>query len=164
MSVSRTSVWGAAFVLSAVGALAGCQGSQDDNTGVARLAIMNVPKDVTCVRVLAMGTRLAFADSDVKAGQPVSFIMEGLPVGSVKFQGFGLLGVCAVTSDDDPTWVSDVVTKTLVGGTFTDVALTMHPNGEAFVSVDFQPDQPPGADAGSDAGARDAGADAARDR
>ncbi|HVU50024.1 MAG TPA: hypothetical protein VHL80_05030 [Polyangia bacterium] len=168
MGGSWSSACRVALLLGVAGALGACQGPPaggdegGGEVGAARVALVNVPPDVTCIRVFATGaTRFAFADADVTTGQSSTLDMEGIPVGDVVFTGFGLEGVCAATADDDPTWVSDRVTATIVGGRFTNVDLPMHPNGRAFVSVDFQSDDPPAPDAGAPGGegSPDAGAD-----
>lgn len=171
MGVAWSRALRVASLVCAVGSLGGCAGGAQDageGVGVARVALVNIPADVTCVRVFATGaTRFAFADRDVLAGEESTLFMTGIPVGDVVFTGFGLLGVCAATADDDPTWLSDRVTATISNdGRATNVTLPMHPNGKAFVSVDFQgddPPPPPGA-VGSGQGAPDAGADADCDK
>jgi hypothetical protein len=166
MLLSWSKAFGVALLVGATGSLAGCEGSSPgggagEGVGSARVALVNIPADVTCIRVFATGaTRFAFADRDVMAGEESTLLMEGIPVGDVVFTGFGLLGVCAATADDDPTWVSDRVTATINDQRATNVTLPMHPNGRAFVSVDFQSDDPAAPDGGtrSGDGSPDAGA------
>src|SRR5258706_11790861 len=52
-----------------------------DPTGEARIAIVNAPNDVRCIRVNAAGTRVVTSSFSVMAGDPTAFTGRGLPFG-----------------------------------------------------------------------------------
>jgi hypothetical protein len=112
-----------------------------DPTGEARIAIVNAPNDVRCIRVNAAGTRVVTNSFGVMAGEKTAFTVRGLPVGLVTFTADAFGSVCpAVNPGTVPTWVSDSVTTGIAGGSTTNVTLTMQRPGTSTVSIDFPGD------------------------
>jgi hypothetical protein len=103
------------------------------------LAITAVPADVTCVRLTAAGPgRTVTRELDVMAGAEVNEALAGLPLGTVDFKGEAFTGACtAVSKTTIPAWVSDPVQEAIVLGRIATVALTLHRNGRAKVTLDF---------------------------
>src|SRR5260221_2665783 len=112
-----------------------------DPTGEARIAIVNAPNDVRCIRVNAAGTRVVTSSFSVMAGASKVFTVRGLPVGLVTFTADAFGSVCpSVNASTVPTWVSDSVTTGIAGGSTTNVTLTMQRPGTSTVSIDFPGD------------------------
>jgi hypothetical protein len=132
---TRVALVAASFVL-------GCGApAPEDEVGMVSVAITSVPADVGCIRLTAMGTRTATTSFDVTAGSSSVLLLTGVPTGSVQFSGDALPGACAsVTAQAVPTWISDPVTAQVSADTTASVALAMHRNGRASVSIDFQDD------------------------
>jgi hypothetical protein len=103
------------------------------------LAITAVPTDVTCVRLTAAGPgRTVSREVDVMAGAEVNESFGGLPLGTVDFLGEAFTGACtAVSKATIPAWVSDPAQEAVVLGRIATVALTLHRNGRAKVTLDF---------------------------
>jgi hypothetical protein len=103
------------------------------------LAITAVPTDVTCVRLSATGQgRTVTREVDVTAGAEVNEAFGGLPLGTLQFLGEAFPGACtAVTKATIPTWVSEPAEAAIVLGRIASVALTLHRNGRAKVTLDF---------------------------
>jgi hypothetical protein len=92
-------------------------------------------------------------------GESTTFLLRGLPLGRDQFSASAYPTSCeAVTTNSVANWVSDPVAATLAAGIVVDVALIMHRNGRANVSIDFQ-DDPAGMIAGDGGQASDATAD-----
>ncbi|APR88638.1 Multiple EGF-like-domain protein 3 precursor [Minicystis rosea] len=124
----------------------GCsnQDDGDQNTGMAQIAISQVPFDgsVGCIAVTATGNHVVTRSVDVSPGQSTVFDMNGLPVGTVSFLGNAYQGPCAaVTPASSPTWISDAVLASVNNVQPVMVHLTMHRSGKADVDVDFE-DEP----------------------
>jgi hypothetical protein len=113
--------------------------SLDDKQVQVVLAITAVPTDVTCVRLTATGQgRAVTREVDVMAGAEVSESFGGLPLGALEFLGEAFPGACtAVSKATIPTWVSEPVQESIVVGRIASVALTLHRNGRAKVTLDF---------------------------
>lgn len=106
--------------------------------GSARLALTDVPDDVSCIRVDAVGSETVSTLLDVTPGQPASITLEGQPVGVVAFSADAFPSTCAVvTSGTVPTWVSDTAYSTLTAGVPVDISLVLRPNGQTDVAVTF---------------------------
>jgi hypothetical protein len=123
----------------------GCslQGESDDdeNTGVAQVAISQVPFDgsVGCIAVTAVGQHTKTKSVDVAPGQSTVLTLNGLPVGTVSFSADAFPGPCAaVTPASAPSWISDSVLATVSNVQPVMVHLTMRRSGSAGVDVDFQ--------------------------
>jgi hypothetical protein len=103
------------------------------------LAITAVPSDVTCVRLTAAGPgRTVTREVDVMPGAEVSEAFGGLPLGTLDFLGEAFPGACtAVTKATIPSWASDPVQAAVVLGRIATIALTLHRNGRAKITVDF---------------------------
>jgi hypothetical protein len=103
------------------------------------LAITAVPTDVTCVRLTATAQgRTVSREVDVMAGAEVNESFGGLPLGTLEFKGEAFPGACtAVSKATIPTWVSEPVQEAIVLGRIASVALTLHRNGRAKVTLDF---------------------------
>ncbi|HXT99464.1 MAG TPA: Ig-like domain-containing protein [Polyangia bacterium] len=135
--------WFLLATMAAAQAAGGCgRVTADGATGEVQVALTNVPADVNCVRVVADGSRQVVGDMDVQPGQPTTFRMGGLPVGSVSFSARAFsTGCAAVTAQAIPGWVSaapDVVDVS--ADEVAMVALQIRRNGQAAVSIDFEHD------------------------
>jgi hypothetical protein len=126
--------------LVAASLLLGCWApAPEGEVGMVSVAITSVPADVGCIRLTAMGTRTMTTSFDVAAGSSSVLLLTGVPTGAVQFSGDALPGACAsVTAQAIPTWISDPVTAQVSADTTASVALVMHRNGRASVSIDFQ--------------------------
>ncbi len=134
MSMSPYRMWPACLFL-----LFGCAGSPGEGEVQVRLAIGTVPGDVSCVRLTAAGNnRTVSRELDVVSGGSVNESFAGLPLGTVEFlaEAFGH-GCQAVTRTTVPAWISDPAPTSIVIGRTATVALTLHRNGRAKLSVDF---------------------------
>jgi hypothetical protein len=106
------------------------------------LAITAVPADVTCVRLTAAGRTVA-RELDVAAGAEVNEAFGGLPLGPVEFKAEAFTGACtAVSKSTIPAWVSEPAQEAIVLGRIATVALTLHRNGRAKVTLDFADEAP----------------------
>jgi len=107
------------------------------------LAITSVPAEIACVRITASGAgRTVAREIEVRPGMSLNESFAGLPLGTVAFKGEAFAAGCdAVTKATTPSWVSDAVPVTVALGRIATVALTLHRNGRAKVSLDFA-DQP----------------------
>ena len=113
----------------------------DGPTGEARIAIVNAPTDVRCIRVNAAGTRVVSDSFALMPGDKSVFTVRGLSVGLVTFTADAFDVVCpAVNANSTPTWVSDSVTTGIAAGSTTNVTLTMQRPGTGSVSIDFPGD------------------------
>jgi len=123
-----------------LGAL-GCSSVDDSETGQVQVAITSVPSNVNCVRITAQGARTVVSSFSVSPGQSSVLQMGGLPLGQDQFLGEAFPVQCdAVGPASVPGWASAAVTAQVSAGTITSVALVMHRNGSAAISVDFQDD------------------------
>lgn len=138
------------FALTAAAAVvAGCgNGSAGkDLTGSVSVAIQQVPSDVACVRIEAVGpARTASHDYDVKAGQSSVLTMTGVPTGAVSFYGSAFQGSCdKLSPGDQPTWIGDPVKATIEAGKTQGILIALVPNGHVRIAVDFKIDPVTGA-------------------
>src|SRR4051794_12357577 len=111
MVVRRMSVMGPILTAIAALSLAACNGSSSvEDTGVVRMAVANVPADVTCLRVTAAAGQTVVRDLEVAPGDASVFMLQRLPVGEVTFSAVGLSAACAShPSSDGAAWISDPV-------------------------------------------------------
>lgn len=131
--------------LFAVAAVGGCsvgadetQVSAEERTGSAHLAVTNIPADVSCLRITAVGGSTVVTLVDVTPGQPADISLSGQPIGTVAFTADAFPSICAVvTSGTTPNWLSDTVVVSLAAGVPVDISLTLHENGITNVGVDF---------------------------
>jgi hypothetical protein len=125
-------------------ALAACVSHTDSSelTGLASLAIANVPSDVSCIQVSAANSVRSVADSfDVTAGQSTVLELDSLPTGTVTFTGTAYATSCAqVTSASTPDWVGPPVTAAINSTSPTPLTLTLVPNGQSALTVNFDGD------------------------
>jgi YVTN family beta-propeller protein len=135
-----------ALSLLAAGAAVACSplGGGGDHVGRVQIAITDVPADVHCLRITAAGdTRTVVVVHDVSPAQSAVFALNGLPVGVVTFTGEAFGGSCAAVNDTTiPDWISDPVEAAISSGQVTPVALRLHRNGRASVSVGFDDSGP----------------------
>jgi hypothetical protein len=128
--------------------LGGCASAApkaNEATGTASIAITNAPADGTCLQVTVAGYRTVVQDFDLMPGASTVLALSGLPLGSDTFTASAYGSACAmVNTMTVPNWVSDPVTATIAVSPTASVALVMHRDGNASVSVDF-PDEPDGA-------------------
>lgn len=111
---------------------------ETDNVGSARLAITNVPEDVSCIRIDAVGSNSVTTFVDVTPGQPADINLDAQPVGLVSFSAEAYPAICPViTNNTIPTWVSDPVIVTLTPGVPVNLSLVLYENGVVGIGVDF---------------------------
>jgi hypothetical protein len=120
------------------------------------LAISTVPPDVACLRLTAAGPGRTFSrEIDTMPGANVDESFAGLPLGTVQFLAEAFPAACtSVSKATIATWISDPAQVAVVLGRLASVALTLHRNGRAKVSVDFADEptcQPPAAPCLTDA-------------
>ncbi len=122
-------------------AMGGCVATGADEageTGEATLAIQEVPEDVGCVAITAIGSHRLERSFDVVAGGPAVLTLQGLAVGDVTFRAEAFDGACGtVAADSIPTWLSDDKVAQIESGEVADVVLTMRRSAKADVSLDF---------------------------
>jgi hypothetical protein len=128
-----------AALLVAVGCSNADTDSHPEDTGRVEFALVVVPMDVQCVRLVATGTRVRQQDFNVTPGQMSVLSMNGLPVGLVTFTGEAFLGGCpAGMMTGTLTYVADPVTAPINSTGVTALTLNMRRNGRASISVDFE--------------------------
>jgi hypothetical protein len=125
--------------LGLAGPRCGGGGPGQEAVGEVAVALAEVPADVGCVRITVAGGGRTLAPAfDVAAGAAFATTLDGIPVGTVTFSADAFSGACAdVTAATIPGWVSDDVMAAVVLGKQSTVALTLHRNGRAKVTVDF---------------------------
>jgi hypothetical protein len=134
-------------VLGAVSLASGCSSDRgsaavDDKIGSARLAVTEVPSDVSCIRIDAVGSSTVTTLVDVTPGQSADIELEAQPVGLVAFSAEAFPAICDVVTDSStPTWLSDLVYATLTPGIPVNISLILHENGVAVVGVGFESGQ-----------------------
>lgn len=134
-------------------------GGETEPTGVVRLSLTNAPADAPCLQITVAGTRTVVDSFPLTPGESTTFVLRGLPLGTVQFSGAAYPTSCgAVTANSVANWISDPTAATLAAGIAVDVALVMHRNGRANVSIDFQDDPDAGTGRTDGAQAADAGA------
>ena len=151
-SVSSSTHHAATFALLAALAGAGCDNDHaapTEETGRAMLSLGEIPENVNCVRVTAVGEfRSSVSDFDVAPGDLLAEALTGLPVGAVVFSANAYTGACAsVTKSTIPMWISEEKTVNLVQGRSSSVTLTLFKNGRAKVTVEFADQEDGGTDA-----------------
>jgi hypothetical protein len=105
---------------------------------VAVFAITNAPADAACLQITVVGSRTVVKSFSLSPGQDTIFTLTGLPVGAVVFSEQAFAQDCsAVTASSVATWVSDPVPATITPGVVAQVMITLHRNGEAVVSTNF---------------------------
>jgi hypothetical protein len=103
------------------------------------LAISTVPADVSCLRLTAAGPGRTFSrEVEAMPGASIDEAFSGLPLGTVNFLAEAFPASCtSVSKATIATWISDPAQAAVVVGRLATVALTLHRNGRAKVSVDF---------------------------
>ena len=133
---------GLGVVGAAVLAIVGCGGEgTEEELGSAEIQITQVPADVSCIRIVAAGSRVSQQSFNVMAGQSSVLAMQGLPTGAVTFSGDAFPTPCSqVGGMSTPTYVADPVIAQVQLPAVAQVTLNMRRNGRAGVSVDFETD------------------------
>lgn len=122
------------------GACSSTSAPSERDIGVARIALAVVPADVQCLEVSASAARSVTKRATLVPGTSVTLDMTGLPLGAVQFSANAFAEDCASSTSSSPTWISDPVSATIIGGVVAEVELTMHHNGRASVRIDFADD------------------------
>jgi hypothetical protein len=150
--VSLPARWALA-VLIAGAASGGCEGAVADSAGAAgspdqlgqvSISLSVTPTDILCLRVTGDGPdRSVVRDVDLPAaGDPISATLTGIPLGPVTFTGQAFSAACSdVTASTVADWISDPTTVSVSLSHIAAVALTLHRNGRAKVTIDFS-DEP----------------------
>lgn len=110
------------------------------DTGSVQLALTQIPANLACLRVKAVGnTRTADRDIDVTPGQSSAMLsLSGLPLGRVTVTADAFAMACsAVLPTSVATWVSDPAIVSILSGQVAMVPLKMNRNGRGSVAVDF---------------------------
>lgn len=117
------------------------------------LQIEAVPADVGCVRLTATGPgRTVTREVEAKPGGAIVESFGGLPVGMVVFKAEAFGTPCQpVTRSTTPGWVSEEESVNVALGRLSSVALMLHRNGRAKVTVGFAEDPTVGT-SGADGG------------
>jgi hypothetical protein len=107
--------------------------------GQVSAAITKVPAAVSCIDIqVASGARTVDRQFTVTPGQPALLTLQGLPLGSVVFNGFAYATACsAVNASSVADYATDPVAATLAPGVFANVGLDFHAAGAATVGIDF---------------------------
>lgn len=161
---ARAPAW---FALSCwLGACALSTDVSRDEVGMATVALMRVPSDVSCVRLRVQGVFTVERRFDVEAGDDTVLALTRLPLGDDTFRGYAYAERCdALRRSSTPTWLTDPVVVRLFAGRVAAVTLVMRRNSRADVTVDFEDEPDASVTDGSvpnDAGEReDAALDAA---
>jgi hypothetical protein len=113
--------------------------SSDGSLGTVQFAIMTVPSDVKCIKIVAGGTAAFSTNFTVTPSGSTSLTMPGVSPGSNTFSGEAYSIACAsVTTTTVANWIADPVVATVTAGGTTNVTLVMRPAGNVGVAVDFQ--------------------------
>jgi hypothetical protein len=124
-----------------IGLAMGCGSSPDTaetDLGSATIALTSVPPDTSCIRITVSGSRSVVQKIGVAAGKSSVFTLDQLPAGNDTFFAEAFSSACSsVGAQSVPTWVSDAITAFVQNNRLCDVALNMHKNGRAKVSVNF---------------------------
>jgi hypothetical protein len=123
--------------------IAGCAakgGHDEDQTSSSTFAIQSVPGDVRCVDVTIVGaTRTVEKKYDVVPGQSSVYHTGGLPIGGALVSANAYNTTCTF-APGTPTWIADTQNVNLSNDFESTIFLTLHPNGQAAVSANFQED------------------------
>jgi hypothetical protein len=112
----------------------------EEEVGTVQATIQQVPPAVSCVKLLAVGSRTVSRAFDVIPGQMTTLNLPNLPVGDVTFSGAAYQNACAAIAGTTPSWTAASQIATIFPGSVTPVTLTMRPSGGASVGVDFDDD------------------------
>ncbi|MDX2020444.1 MAG: Ig-like domain-containing protein [Deltaproteobacteria bacterium] len=133
--------------------LVACEGADNQSTegAVLRLATTVTPPDVLCLQVtVSGGTRQIVRTLPTTPGSTLEARLEGLPTGTASVSLRAFPTACAgLTPATEATWLSDVLSVTLVRGQPVDLAVTMRANGRINLNVSYDFDVAP--DAGTPA-------------
>jgi hypothetical protein len=146
--MNRARIWIFAASLSLVAACItqpGGQAGGSSAVGSASAAIAVVPPSVSCVRILAAGSRSVSTDFDVTPGQSALLVMNDLPVGDVTFSAYAYASPCAFASGTQPTWSARPTAAVISAGQQTHLALHLGQVGSAGIDITFD-----GPDGGAD--------------
>jgi hypothetical protein len=137
-------------IVLATGALAiaqGCASAPDpdqqaginaEDTGRISLDLTNAPSDAVCLRLTIKGATVAVRSFPLTTAQNTTLAASGLPVGPAQVTGEAFGTACsALTTESVATYVSDVVSATLVDGQTASIALALHKATNASIAVDF---------------------------
>jgi hypothetical protein len=133
--------------LFAVSAMSGCSGKEpaggDDMIGTATFELAAAPSDARCLSIVVAGSRTVTRQIGLMPGEPTTFTLNGLPLGSVTFTESAFAVDCGtVTAATIATWQSDPTPATLQAGVAASVTVVLRRNGTANVTSDFQDDTP----------------------
>jgi Viral BACON domain len=113
--------------------------SASEGVGEVSAAITSVPASVSCIDIqVASGARVVDQQFDVKPGQSAFLTLQGLPLGSVVFNGFAYSTACAAVSTASAAdYATDPVAATLAPDVVSNIELAFHPAGAANIGIDF---------------------------
>jgi hypothetical protein len=145
--INKRIILSSALVLSAWLLAPGCASKDDSSSdseavGKAQAAVTNVPNDgtVACITITTTGSWTNKQSFDVTPGQSTVFMLDGIPTGTVEFDGAAYPTACSqVPANAVPTWVSAPVLATVTVGQTTTVNLNLQQAGAGNVGVDFMP-------------------------
>jgi len=126
----------------AMGSLVACGApEQSDDTGSIEFALTVVPADVSCVRLVATGSRTVTSLRNVSPGaSSAGFNVDRLPAGIVQVDGQAFRGACStVSSSSIPSYVTEAPVNVRVAPfEVAKVLLKLIRNGRLSVGVDFE--------------------------
>jgi hypothetical protein len=131
--------WGLGQMFLMVALEVGCGGParETEDVGAARIALTSVPADAQCLALSAVGARTVSKRFSLQAGADATLELAGLPLGAVEFSAAAFDASCDSSIATEPTWIGDPVSANIVKGEIAQIALTLHRNGQASVSVSF---------------------------
>jgi hypothetical protein len=120
--------------------LAACSApAQPQDVGMAQIAIVQAPSNVSCIVItITTPTSTLTRPISVSNGASTLEMLKGLPLGTDTFTGAAYSVACSqVTASSVATFLSAPVTAVVVAGAPVSVTLNMQPPGGANVAVDF---------------------------
>ena len=108
-----------------------------DELGVVKIALSQTPADAQCLEISAQGSRSVTRRFTLAVGVDATLEMAGLPLGPVQFSARAFGEPCDSQISTEPQWVSEPVSATIVKGEVSEIALILHRNGRASISVGF---------------------------
>ncbi len=111
----------------------------EESFGTVQVALMTVPSDVKCIKVVAAGTFAISTTFAVTPNNSANLTLSGVSPGANTFSGEAYSLACgSVTASTVANWITDPVVASVVSGAKTNVTLIMRPASSVGVSVDFQ--------------------------
>src|SRR4051794_9994367 len=106
--------------------------------GRAVARITQVPNDVGCVTITAVGDRTVTGTFDVFGGQSATMQMNDLPVGNVAFSAAAYRESCGAIAGAQTGWATPYpFYAPITAGAVTSLTLTLEPTGGAVIGIDF---------------------------